>query len=91
MTEKIGDYRQRQTDQNTIHENKKQIDYDYTVGGKILILKDGILCKAERPKQPEPWTITIVHTNRTIRVTRGTKLERLNVWRVEPFFENNRA
>jgi hypothetical protein len=86
---KIGDYRQRQTDQNTIRENSKRIDYDYAVGGKVLILKDGILRKAESPKQPEPWTITIVHTNGTIRVTRGTKSERINVRRVEPFFERN--
>ena len=86
---KIGDYRQRQTDQNTIRENSKRIDYDYAVGGKVLILKDGILRKAESPKQPEPWTITIVHTNETIRVTSGTKLERINFRRVEPFFERN--
>jgi hypothetical protein len=86
---KIGDYRQCQTDQNTIHENSKRIDYDYAVGGKVLILKDGILCKAESPKQPEPWTNTIVHTHGTIRVTRGTKSKRINVWRVEPFFERD--
>ncbi len=54
-----------------------------------MILKDGILRKAESPKQPEPWTITIVLTNGTIRVTRGTELERINVRRVEPFFERN--
>ncbi len=70
--------------------SKKQIDYDYIVGGKVLILKDGILRKAESPKQPEPSTITIVHTNVTIRVTCRTKLEGINVWRVEPFFERNK-
>ena len=42
---------------------------------------------SESPKQKEPWTITQVHTNGTIRVTCGTKSEQLNVWRVEPFFE----
>ena len=70
---------------------KKQIDYDYAVGGKVLILKDGILHKAESPnqKQKEPWTITVVHTNGTIRVTRGNKLEQINVQRVEPFFERD--
>ena len=64
------------------------MDYDYKVGDKILIVKDGVLRKAESPKQKEFWTITAVHTNETIRVTRGTKLERLNVRRVEPYFEN---
>ena len=66
------------------------MDYDYKVCDKILIVKDGILRKAESPKQKEPWTITIttIHTNGTIRVTCGTKSEQLNVQRVDPYFEN---
>ncbi len=44
---KIGDYRQRQTDRSNIRENNKCVDYDYKVGDKVLIHKDGILCKAE--------------------------------------------
>ena len=48
---KIGDYSQGQTDLNTMRENKKQIDFDYKVGDKILILKDAILRKSESPKQ----------------------------------------
>ena len=78
---------QNQTDLNNKRENKKRVDFDYKVSDKILIVKDGILRKAERPNRKEPWTITDVHANGTIRVTRGTKLERLNAWRVEPFFE----
>ena len=42
---KIGDYRQHQTDLNTERENKARIDYDYKVGDKILVRKDGILTK----------------------------------------------
>ena len=61
------------------------MDLDYKVGDKILIVNDGILRKSESPKRKEPWTITTIHTNGTIKVTRGTKSERLNVWRVEPF------
>ena len=53
------------------------MDFDYEVGDKILIIKDGILRKAESPKQKEPWTITQVHTNGTIRVTSGTKSEKV--------------
>ena len=89
LTGKKGDYRQSQTDKNTSRENQKRVDYDYSVGGKVLILKDGILRKAESPKQKEPWTITIVHTNGTIRVTGRNKSERILVRRVEPFFERN--
>jgi len=57
---KIGDYRQSQTDRNAEHENIKRIDYDYKVGDKVLIVKEGILCKAKSRYGKEPWTITTV-------------------------------
>ena len=84
---KNGDYRQRQTDLNTQRENNSRVDYDYKVGGKVLVRKDGILRKTESRYDSEPWTITSVHTNGTIRVERGSKSERLNIRRVTPFFE----
>jgi len=62
-----------------MRENEKQIDYDYKVGGKVLIWKDGILHKTESRWHIEPWTIMSVHTNGTIRVTCGNKSERLNI------------
>jgi hypothetical protein len=34
---KIGDYRQRQTDLNTKHENNSRIDNDYKVGGTTYL------------------------------------------------------
>ena len=86
---KIGDYRQRQTDLNNLRENEKRIDYDYKVGDKILVRKDGILRKTESRWINEPWTIVSVHTNGTIRVTRGNKSERLNIRRVKPYFEDD--
>ena len=86
---KIGDYRQRQADLNNLRENKKRIDYDYKVGDKILVRKDGILRKAESRWHNEPWTIVSVHTNGTIRVQHGNKSERLNIRRVKPFFKDN--
>jgi hypothetical protein len=84
---KIGDYRQSQTDRSNIRENKKRIDYDYKVGDKVLIRKDSILRKAESISKKEPWTITTVHTNGTIRIQCGTKSERINNRRVTPFSE----
>ena len=78
---------QRQTDLNTDHEKNSRRDYDYKVGGKVLIRKEGILRKSESRYDSEPWTITSVHTNGTIRVERGTKSERINIRRVTPFFE----
>ncbi len=72
---KIGDYRQRQTDRSNTRENSKRVDYDYKVGDKVLIRKDGILRKAESIWKKEPWTITTIHTNGTIRIQCGTKSE----------------
>ena len=85
---KIGDYRQSQTDRSAERENSKRIDYDYKVGDKVLIVKDGILRKAESRYGKEPWTITTVHTNGTIRVQCGSKSERINIRRVTPFSED---
>jgi hypothetical protein len=84
---KIGDYRQCQTDLNTAHENSKQVDYDYKVGNKVLLTEEGILCKAQSLYSKKPWTIVTIHTNGNIRIQCGTKLERLNIRRVTPFTE----
>jgi hypothetical protein len=62
---KIGDYRQRQTDLNMARKNSKQVDYDYKVGNKGLLTKEGILRKAESPYSKKPLTITTIHTNET--------------------------
>jgi hypothetical protein len=51
------------------------------------VIKDGILCKSESRYDSEPWTITSVHTNDTIRIQSGAKSERLNIRRVTPYFE----
>jgi hypothetical protein len=40
--QKIGEHRQRLTDLNNTHENKGRIDYDYKVGQKVLVWKEGI-------------------------------------------------
>jgi hypothetical protein len=85
---KIGDPRQLLTDRGNQQENAKRIDYDYKVGDKVLVINEGILRKAESAYGKEPWTITTVHTNRTIRIQCGTKTEQLNIWRVEPFTDN---
>jgi hypothetical protein len=82
---KIGDYRQCQTDLNTKRENNSRIDYDYKVGGKVLVWKNGIPRKTESRYDNEPWTITSVHTNGTIRVEQGSKSERLNIRRASLF------
>jgi hypothetical protein len=84
----IGEHRQGQTDLGNERENKTHVDYDYKVGDKVLIRKDGILRKAESRWIKEPWTIMTVHINGTIRIQCGTKLERINIRRVTPFSED---
>jgi hypothetical protein len=60
---KIGERRQSMTNCFNQCKNAKRIDCDYKVGDKVLLLNEGILCKAESAYGKEPWTITTVHTN----------------------------
>jgi hypothetical protein len=85
---KIGERRQSLTDHGNQHEKAKRIDYDYKVGDKVLVINEGILGKAESAYGKEPWTITSVHTNRTIRIQFRTKMEWLSIQRVEPFTDD---
>jgi hypothetical protein len=85
--QKIGQHRQQLTDLNNAHENEGRIDYDYKVGQKVLVRKV-ILRKSESIWHRKPWLITTVHTNGTITVQRGNKIERMNIRRVKPFVED---
>ncbi len=74
---KIEEHRKLLTDCNTTRENEGRIDYDYQVGQKVLVRNHGILCKAASRYLREPWLITSIHTNQTIRVQCGNKSERI--------------
>jgi hypothetical protein len=52
-----------------------------------MLTQEGILRKAESSYRKEPWTITTIHTNGTIRIQCETQLERLNIQRVTPFVD----
>jgi hypothetical protein len=82
---KIGEQRQSLTDCGNQHKNAKHIDYDYNVRDKVLLINEGILCKAESTYGKEPWAITTVHTNGTIRNQCGTRTKQLSIQRVQPF------
>ncbi len=86
--QKIGEHRQQLTVLNNVHENKGGIDYDYKVGQKVLLRKEGILRNAESRWHKKPWLITSVHTNGTITVQRRNKIDRMNIRRVKPFEED---
>jgi hypothetical protein len=79
---KIGEQRQSLTDRGNQHKNAKHIDNDYKVGDKVLLINEGILRKAESAYRKEPWTITTVHMNGSIRIQCGTRMERLSIRRV---------
>ena len=83
----IGERRLMLTDRNNVRENKTRRDFDHEVGMKVLIDHES-LRKAESPYKKEPWTITQVYTNGTIRVQHGAKSERINIRGVKPFHEN---
>ncbi len=82
---KIGEQRQSLTNHGNQHKNSKRIDYNYKVGDKVLLINEGILHKAESTYGKEPWTITTVHTNGTIRVQHKTRMLRLSIWGVQLF------
>jgi hypothetical protein len=62
-------------DCNTTQERNAWVKWDKTIGDKVLVKKDGILCKSESLDDSDPWTIITVHTNGTIRVQPETKSE----------------
>jgi hypothetical protein len=66
--QKIGEHRQQLTDLSNARENEGRIDYDYKVGQKVLLRKEGILRNAESRWHKKPSLITSVHTNGTIMV-----------------------
>jgi hypothetical protein len=84
---KIGECRQSLTDCGNQRKNAKPIDYDYEVGDKILVIKEGSLRKAESNYGKQPWTVTTVHTNGTIRIQRRTRTEQPSIRRIQPLTE----
>jgi hypothetical protein len=85
---KIEEFRQSLTNCGNQGKNAKCVDYDYKIRDKILVIKEGILRKAESNYSKEPWTITTVHTNGTIMIQCRTRTKRLSIRRVQPFTDD---
>jgi hypothetical protein len=83
--QKIGGHWKRLTDLNNARENEGRFDYDYKVGQKVLLRKEDILHNAESIWDKRSRLITTVHTNGTIMVQCGNKIDRINIQRVKPF------
>jgi hypothetical protein len=86
--QKIGERRQKLTDLSNARENESRIDYDYKVGHKVLLRKEGILRNAESIWHKRPRLITTIHMNGTITVQCGNKIDRINIRRVKLFEED---
>jgi hypothetical protein len=84
----IGEHRHQLTNLNIAHKNEGRINYDYQVGHKVFVRDNGIFRKAEARYLKEPWTITSVHKNRTIKMQCRNKSKKMNIWRVKPSEEH---
>ena len=78
--------KQAQVDRDNLRENAKRISYDYAVGDRVFVRNKGVQRKLD-PIKHGPYTITEVHTNGTVRIQRQNFTERINIRRLEPFFE----
>jgi hypothetical protein len=67
-------------------ENLNRLKYKYKIGDRILLRKPGLQRKLLAPKEG-PFTILPVATNGTIKTQRGIVQDRVNIRRIEPFFE----
>ena len=82
----IGRRRQELVDRDNERENSRRIEHDYKVGDKCTLRKHGLTRKAEF-KSLGPFKITQIFTNGNVRIQRGTTNERVNIRRIDPFFE----
>ena len=78
--------KQMSTDKSNLRENSKRLDYDYSVGQKVYIVRDKPYRKLDGPKLG-PYEITQLYTNGNVRIQRGSVNERINIQRLEPHFE----
>jgi hypothetical protein len=83
--EVIRTRRQVVVDERARLANRSRISHDYRVGDQVLIRATDP-AKLDLRTQPNPFTITRVHTNGTVTVQRGPYVtERINVRRIVPF------
>jgi hypothetical protein len=80
----IHDRRQLRINENLRLQNDRRFDYDYQVGGQVLLL----LSNADKlgPLTSGPYPIEQVHANGTLTIRRSPYVsERINIRRVRPF------
>ena len=77
---------QAQLDKSNIIENQNWIDFDYRVGHKVVLIKDGIYRKAKDNNLGQ-YTITDVFVSGLVRIQHRTFNERLSISKICPYFE----
>ena len=75
---KIGKHRQQHVDQSNTIANRNQIDVDYKIGPKVVLLKDGIYHKAEDGNNG-PYPTTEVFSNRIVRIQHKQLMKELKL------------
>ena len=78
--------KQKQIERDNVRENSRRIDFNYQVGQQVFVKNTDIARKLDNPKYG-PYEITDVFTNGTVRIQKGSVNERINIRRIEPFFE----
>ena len=82
----IRNRKQTLIDKNNIRENSTRVEFDYIVGQRVLLLNTDIHRKMDNPTQG-PYEIVQVHTHGTISIIHGPIIERVNIRRIRPIFE----
>jgi hypothetical protein len=85
--DRIKNNKQTLIDTSNKRENLNRIKHKYNVGDLILLQKPGLRRKLSAPKEG-PFTMLEVGTNGTVEIHRGIIHERVNISRIEPFFEH---
>ena len=66
--------------------NANRKSHTYKVGDKVLLEKPGKIQKMTAPRTG-PYSITKVSTNGTVVIRKGVVHQRVNIWRLTPYFE----
>ena len=81
---RLQEGRQMRINKNLRRQNAKRKEYDYRIGGQVLIKKFNPKKLDQRAKGP--YTITQVFTNGSVEIRRSpTVYERINIRRLIPF------
>ena len=80
-------HKQKQVDRDNLRENARRITHDYTEQDKVYVPCDGINRKLDYRKKKGPYTITQIYTNGTVWIQQGNVNARINIRRLEPYFE----